>query len=135
MDRSSIKPASLDLSRRVKIQNYEDLLKYSGTHPFLNRRGLLIDAMSKFAKGEILYSVADDENLFWYVWRKKVKGEIKMKNDSISIEEDGFLFYDFYQVKILKEQPINNISQIIPLLDLSDVEHIYFFEKNDFFKE
>jgi hypothetical protein len=135
LDRSSIKPESLDLSRRVKIQNYEDLLKYSGTHPFLNRRGLLIDAMSKFAKGEILYSVADDENLFWYVWRKKVKGEIKMKNDSISIEEDGFLFYDFYQVKILKEQPINNISQIIPLLDLSDVEHIYFFEKNDFLKE
>ena len=43
--------------------------------------------------------------------------------------------HDFYQVKILKEQPINNISQIIPLLDLSDVEHIYFFEKNDFLKE
>ena len=47
----------------------------------------------------------------------------------------GMQSYDFYQVKILKEQPINNISQIIPLLDLSDVEHIYFFEKNDFLKE
>ena len=126
LERSNLTPAN---AKQVKIQEYEDLLKYSGTHPFLTRRGLLIDAMKKFANGDILYSVADDEKLLWYVWRKKAKGEIKLNNNSFPIEKEGVLLYDFYQSYSLNgEGFINNISEIIPLLDLQDVDNIYLIE-------
>jgi hypothetical protein len=85
--------------------------------------------MKKFANGDILYSVADDEKLLWYVWRKKAKGEIKLNNNSFPIEKEGVLLYDFYQSYSLNgEGFINNISEVIPLLDLQDVDNIYLIE-------
>ena len=115
--------------KKVKIQEYEDLLKYKGTHPFLTRRGLLIDAQNKFAYGNILHSVSDDEKLLWYVWQKKAKGEIKLNNNTIPIQEEGILLYDFYQVYSDNEEGfIKNISEVIPQLDLQDVENVYMVE-------
>ncbi len=129
IERSNIPTAPLN-AKMVKSQQYEDLQKYTGTQPFLTRRGLLIDAMKKFAAGEILYSVADDEKLLWYVWRKKVKGEIKIDKYSIPVQEDGVLLYDLYQSHSPNsDEFINNISEIIPLLDLKDVDNIYLLEK------
>ncbi|MFK7772689.1 MAG: GNAT family N-acetyltransferase [Saprospiraceae bacterium] len=126
---SNITPIHSELSKQVKIQQYEDLQKYQDTQPFLTRRGLLIDAQKKFAQGETLYSVSNDEKLLWYVWRKKVKGEIKYNNNTIPVPEDGVLIYDFYQHSSLKgEEYINNISEIIPILDLQDVDNIYLLE-------
>lgn len=129
IERSSIAPSHSSFSEMVKVQEYEDLQKYQGTQPFLTRRGLLIDAQKKFAQGQTLYSVADDEKLLWYIWRKKVKGEIKHNKNTFPIQEEGILLYDFYQNKSCKKQEvINNISEIVPLLDLQDVENIYLFE-------
>jgi hypothetical protein len=127
LEGSNLPPAPANA--KVKSQEYEDLLKYTGTKPFLTRRGLLIDAMKKFADGDILYSVADDEKLLWYIWRKKAEGEIKLNNNSFPIEKDGVLLYDFYQSPSLRgKEFINNISEIIPLLDLQDVDNIYLIE-------
>ena len=131
LERSKISPPPSTLPKQVKIQHYEDLLKYKGTHPFLTRRGLLIDAQNKFANGEILHSVADDEKLLWYIWQKKAKGEIKLNNNVIPISEEGALLYDFYQSYSSNEQEFtNDISEIIPLLNLQDVENIYLIEKD-----
>ncbi len=116
-------------TKQVVSQQYEDLRKYKGTQPFLTRRGLLIDALNKFAKGDILYSVANDEKLLWYVWRKKAKGAIKYNNASIPVEKDGILLYDLYQTYSPKDKEyINDITEIIPLLDLKEVDNIYMFE-------
>jgi len=117
----------------VKIQQHEDLLKYKDTYPFFTRRDLLIDAQKKFAKGDVLYSVADDRKLLWYIWQKKVNGEIKVKNRSISIPEEGFLLYDCYQSSALNDADfINNISEILKLLNRQDGEHVYLMETSNY---
>lgn len=129
LERPNFPPPTPNISKQVISQQYEDLQKYTGTQPFLTRRGLLIDALKKFAKGDILYSVADDEKLLWYVWRKKAKGEIKYNNNSFPIQEDGILLYDLYQSYSPDDKEyINNISEIIPLLNLQDVDNIYLIE-------
>lgn len=118
-------------SNKIKSQQYEDLQKYTGIKPFLTRRGLLNDALRKFSKGDILYSVANDEKLLWYVWRKKVRSEIKYNKSTFPIQEDGILLYDLYQSYSPDDKEyITNINEIIPLLDLHDVDNIYLIETN-----
>ncbi|MFK8008608.1 MAG: GNAT family N-acetyltransferase [Saprospiraceae bacterium] len=129
LDRSKIPTVASNFSKQIKVQHYEDLQKYQGTHPFLTRRGLLIDAQKKFSQGDVLYSVADDEKLLWYVWQKKAKGKVKYNKHIIPVEKDGVLLYDFYQFYSSNEQNfINDISEIIPLLDLQEEDYIYLIE-------
>lgn len=122
-------PVNSNLIHLIKSQQYEDLLKYQDTSPFLTRRGLLIDAQNKFAKGEILYSIANEKKLLWYIWQKKVKGEINLKNQSFPIQEEGVLLYDCYQSSDLeKEKFSENISDLVPHLNIKEVENIYLLE-------
>ena len=131
MERSSFPTPSSNGSKQVISQQYEDLQKYSDTKPFLTRRGLLNDALKKFSKGDILYSQANDDKLLWYVWRKKAKGEIKYNKNSFPVKEEGILLYDLYQSYSPDDKEyINNINEIIPLLDLQDVDNIYLIETN-----
>jgi hypothetical protein len=131
LERSSFPTPSSNGSKQVISQQYEDLQKYSDTKPFLTRRGLLNDALKKFSKGDILYSQANDDKLLWYVWRKKAKGEIKFNKNSFPVKEEGILLYDLYQSYSPDDKEyINNINEIIPLLDLQDVDNIYLIETN-----
>lgn len=79
-------------------QKYLDLLDYQGGESFPTRRDLLIDALGKFTKGDILFSQNKNRNLQWLGWLKEVKGKMKLNGFPEVIEVDGKmnLLCDFY---------------------------------------
>ncbi len=84
----------------IEKQNYADLLLYQDSAPFITRRGLLKDALKKFAKGEILFSKSKNKRLQWYCWMKEVKdlgqwcSEKRIK--VIEVEGKAKVLYDGY---------------------------------------
>ena len=110
---------------KVRKQAYEDLLNYQDTSPFITNRELLMDAQRKFAKGDVLYSVAEDGKLLWYVWQKKVSGEVEVKNQKIPIEQEGILLYDLYQLSSLNGKGFKKIEEVVPLLEIEETLPIY----------
>ncbi len=82
----------------LKQQEYLDLLNYQDNKPFLTRRDLLIVALEKFAKGDVLFSKKNNGKLQWVGWLKEVKGQMKLEGFSEEIEfgEKTHLLSDFY---------------------------------------
>lgn len=87
-------PTSITLNQ----QEYLDLLDYQDNEPYLTRRELLIVALEKFAKGDVLFSQKNNGKLQWVGWLKEVKGQMNLKGFSTAIDfgEKTHLLSDFY---------------------------------------
>ncbi|MDG1435481.1 MAG: GNAT family N-acetyltransferase [Saprospiraceae bacterium] len=93
-------------------QKYIDLLDYQGNQPFLTRRDLLIVALEKFAKGDILLSQSKLGKLQSLGWLKEIKGDTKLDgfSETIDFGEKNHLLHDFY---LSSEKEAGNIEDNI----------------------
>lgn len=113
-------------------QEYLDLLNYKDSQPFLTRRDLLIVALEKFAKGDVLFSQKEDEKLKWVGWVKEVKGQMKLAgfSDLIEFGEKTNLLSDFYLASDASPQNFDeNISNMLYQVKNSGKEKVLLWVK------
>lgn len=82
----------------VHKQSYSDLLKYSGSIPWLDKRSLLSQAQRRFDSNEVLYSIIIDNTLAHWGWfapggRTHIFTDTQMKFES---QMNSAVLYDFY---------------------------------------
>ncbi|MFK8008553.1 MAG: GNAT family N-acetyltransferase [Saprospiraceae bacterium] len=114
-------------------QEYLDLLNYQDNQPFLTRRDLLIVALEKFAKGDILFSQSNNGKLQSLGWLKEVKGPMKLEGFSETIEfgEKTNLLSDFYLASDVKPDNFDeNILTMLDLVKISGKEKVLLWMKN-----
>jgi hypothetical protein len=113
-------------------QKYVDLLNYQDKQPFLTRRDLLIVALEKFAKGDVLFSQNDNGNLEWLGWLKEVKGQVKLEGFSETIElgEKTNLLSDFYLgTDVASDNFDENILSMLHQVKMSGKEKVWLWVK------
>lgn len=116
----------------INLQKYSDLMSYKDQQPWLTRRDLLQEAMSKFNNGETLYSLMQNDELNWLGWRTDSVNTIKVRGfpGSIDLVENQSVFYDFYYPRHLNrdhfftylEQSLIQLSKVdgVPVMILLD---------------
>ena len=109
--------SKIDSEPDVHVQNYADLLRYTGSNPWLTRTALLAEASKRFSKGEALYSIVKDATLTHYGWVSK--GAKTHKLDKVDMEfktsPQAVVLYDFYTEPKYRRQGlyIRNIKQML----------------------
>ena len=107
----------------INLQQYSDLMSYKDQQPWLTRRDLLQDALSKFSNGETLYSVMQNDELTWFGWKADSLKAIKVREFPGNIDwiESQSVLYDFYYSNHLnKDQFFTYLEQ--SLIQLSEVD-------------
>jgi CelD/BcsL family acetyltransferase involved in cellulose biosynthesis len=119
-------------SRILNEQKYVDLLDYQDNQPFLTRRDLLIVALEKFAKGDVLFSQNNNGNIEWLGWLKEVKGQVKLEGFSEAIEfgEKTDLLSDFYSgADVASDNFDENILTMLHQVKISGKEKVWLWVK------
>ncbi|MFK7772865.1 MAG: GNAT family N-acetyltransferase [Saprospiraceae bacterium] len=124
-------------STHLNQQEYLDLLKYQENKPFLTRRDLLIVALEKFAKGDVLFSHNNNGKLQWLGWLKEVKGQTELEGFSETIEfgEKADLLLDFYLASDVSSDKFDeNILTMLHHIKKSGKEKVWLWmeKKNQF---
>ena len=113
-------------------QKYVDLLDYQDNQPFLTRRDILIDALDKFARGNVLYSQNNNGKLEWFGWLKELKGQVKLEGFSevIEIGEKTNLLCDFYKSSdVVSDDFDENILTMLHQVKISGKEKVWLWVK------
>lgn len=89
-----------DTADPLTYQQYEHLLYYQDVKPFLTRRALLQNALSRFSSGAVIYSALNKEQILtWLGYSIAVKDIISFgrSNPSLEIEQAGQFIHNLYQ--------------------------------------
>ena len=115
-------------------QKYVDLLDYQDNQPFLTRRDILIDALEKFSKGDVLFSQNNEGKLQWLGWLKELKGEVKLDgfSETIEIGEKTNLLCDFYKSSDVASENFNeNILTMLHHAKIAGKEKVLLWVKKE----
>ena len=113
-------------------QKYVDLLNYQDNKPFLTRRKILIDALEKFAKGDVLFSQSNKGKLEWLGWHKELKGRVKLEgfSEAIEIGEKTNLLCGFYKSSdVTSDNFDENILTMLHHVKISGKEKVLLWVK------
>lgn len=82
----------------IKVQHYKDLLKHSGSSPWITKQHLASEALKRFSQGEILYTITKDGVLAHYGWmtRGGKTHRFTVVNMSFESPPDSIILYNFY---------------------------------------
>ncbi len=91
-------------SANVNVQKYSDLLLYKNTNGYLTNKEVAFDALKKFERGDILYSMISNEKLIAFVWlaRSGKKHTHSCLVDRINKKPKSLFIYDIYVDKSYK---------------------------------
>jgi hypothetical protein len=82
----------------VHVQRYEDLLTYDGSHAGVTKKEILSSALSRFARGDILYTITQNGVLAHYAWAAMGGQQHRLASVDMLFHapEGSRVFYDFY---------------------------------------
>ncbi len=88
----------------VHVQKYSDLLLYQNTNGYLTNKEVVFDALKKFERGDVLYTLISDEKLIAFVWlaRSGKKHTHSCLVDRINTIPKSIFIYDLYVEKSYK---------------------------------
>jgi hypothetical protein len=96
---------------KININKYEDLFLYKNTNGYLTKKEVIFDALKKFERGDVLYTMALENTLISFIWiarsgKKHWHGRLE---DRINNEPRSIYLYDLYVNKKYKADLIFGI--------------------------
>lgn len=113
----------------IKVQHYEDLLKHSGSNPWLTKHHLASEALKRFSEGEILYTITKNGVLAHYGWmtRGGKTHRFTVVNMSFESPPDSIILYNFYTEPKFRGQGLyqKNLRQMLSDCSEAGCKEVY----------
>jgi hypothetical protein len=120
---------------KININKYEDLLLYKNTNGYLTRKEVTFDALKKFERGDVLYTMAFKDVLVGFIWlaRSGKKHWHSCLVDRINNEKHSVFLYDLYVSRKYNANLIFKLlfSHILKSIKADHISSLYFVKSLD----